>query len=59
MHGAMELGDGERFNLIIWMRSSSVRNKLCPMCNKKPDLIEMPGVDAGFRVKDVDVCSVT
>eukprot|EP00112_Aurelia_sp_Birch-Aquarium-sp1_P008546 Seg1945.3 transcript_id=Seg1945.3/GoldUCD/mRNA.D3Y31 product="2-oxoglutarate and iron-dependent oxygenase domain-containing protein 2" protein_id=Seg1945.3/GoldUCD/D3Y31 len=58
MHGAMEIEDGERFNLIIWMRSSSIRNKLCPMCNEKPNLIEMPGVDAGFRVKGVDVCSM-
>lgn len=56
MHGAIEIEDGERCNLIIWMRSSSVRNERCPMCNLKPDLIEIEGDGAGFTMQSVDVC---
>jgi len=38
MHGAMPLLSGSRTNLIIWFRSSSIRNKECPMCGQTPDL---------------------
>ena len=48
MHGARPLVDGCRYNLIIWMRSSSVRNDLCPMCNEKPDLVQCTGPGDGF-----------
>ena len=48
MHGAHPLVDGCRCNLIIWMRSSSVRNDLCPMCNEKPDLVQCTGPGDGF-----------
>ncbi|XP_065054766.1 2-oxoglutarate and iron-dependent oxygenase domain-containing protein 2-like isoform X2 [Rhopilema esculentum] len=56
MHGAMEIEDGERYNLVIWMRSSSVRNKCCPMCDRKPNLVEVEGEGAGFTVNNVDIC---
>ena len=56
MHGAMKIEDGERYNLVIWMRSSSVRNKCCPMCDRKPDLVKVEGEGAGFTVKNVDIC---
>lgn len=52
MHGAMSLISGERHNLIFWMRSCSVRNKMCPMCNDKPKLY---AVDEGYG--DGFVCS--
>ncbi|KAK2711122.1 2-oxoglutarate and iron-dependent oxygenase domain-containing protein 2-like isoform X2 [Artemia franciscana] len=45
MHGAMPIEYGERYNMIIWARSSSVRNLNCPMCMKKPDL---EPVDVGW-----------
>ena len=38
MHGAMPLAAGRRTNLIIWFRSSGVRNQECPMCGDTPDL---------------------
>ena len=57
MHGAIEIEDGERFNLIIWMRSSSIRNECCSMCNQIPDLIEVEDDGAGFTMQKVDVCS--
>ncbi|TNM90122.1 hypothetical protein fugu_004356 [Takifugu bimaculatus] len=48
MHGALPISSGQRWNLIIWMRASQVRNKLCPMCNKKPVLMEGEGFADGF-----------
>lgn len=48
MHGAMPISEGERYNLIIWMRSSQQRNQLCPMCDEKPDLVESVGYGDGF-----------
>ncbi|KAK1160167.1 hypothetical protein AOXY_G21679 [Acipenser oxyrinchus oxyrinchus] len=47
-HGALPITLGQRWNLIVWMRSSSVRNKLCPMCNKTPQLVEEVGFADGF-----------
>ena len=58
LHGAMPIADGERLNLIIWMRSSSVRNQLCPMCDSKPDLQPESGFADGFTQTQVDVCDV-
>ena len=58
MHGALPISDGERYNLIVWMRSSSVRNDLCPMCDSKPDLEPEVGFADGFTLKQVDVCDV-
>ena len=56
MHGALPISDGERNNLIIWMRSSRVRNALCPMCFEKPTLVETVGPGDGFTQPSVDVC---
>ncbi|KAG8597593.1 hypothetical protein GDO81_002332 [Engystomops pustulosus] len=65
VHGALPITSGERWNLIIWMRASSVRNKLCPMCNKEPQLVETIGDGDGFTVikndngeETVDVCTL-
>lgn len=65
MHGALPITSGERWNLIIWMRASSIRNKLCPMCNKKPQLVETVGEGDGFTMikkedgeETVDVCTL-
>lgn len=57
MHGAMPLESGERQNLIVWMRSSGVRNALCPMCGQPPVLMETEGSGDGFTTKQVDVCT--
>ncbi|XP_074642508.1 2-oxoglutarate and iron-dependent oxygenase domain-containing protein 2-like [Tubulanus polymorphus] len=48
MHGALPITDGERCNLIIWMRSSEIRNQLCPMCDRIPDLQTTSGFGDGF-----------
>ena len=58
MHGAMPITDGVRHNLILWMRSSEVRNRLCPMCDRTPELVETVGFGDGFTKPTVDVCSV-
>ncbi|XP_044296453.1 2-oxoglutarate and iron-dependent oxygenase domain-containing protein 2 isoform X2 [Varanus komodoensis] len=66
MHGALPIASGERWNLIVWMRASSIRNQLCPMCNREPELVDAEGFGDGFtrspedeQTKTVDVCSVT
>lgn len=51
MHGARPITSGYRYNLIIWMRSSSVRNTLCPMCNEAPTLVATRGCGDGFTVR--------
>lgn len=48
MHGALPISSGQRWNLIVWMRASQERNKLCPMCNKRPTLVEGEGFADGF-----------
>jgi len=58
MHGALPLSSGTRHNLIIWMRSSATRNRLCPMCLRKPEFVEVDGNGDGFSVSDVNVCAV-
>ncbi|XP_053862974.1 2-oxoglutarate and iron-dependent oxygenase domain-containing protein 2 [Malaclemys terrapin pileata] len=65
IHGALPVASGERWNLIVWMRSSAVRNQLCPMCNKKPELVDAEGFGDGFTrspegdmPKTVDLCSL-
>ncbi|XP_068100409.1 2-oxoglutarate and iron-dependent oxygenase domain-containing protein 2 isoform X2 [Hyperolius riggenbachi] len=65
MHGALPITSGERWNLIIWMRASSVRNKLCPMCDKQPRLIETAAQGDGFtmpekqdRIETVEICAL-
>ena len=58
MHGALPIQSGERINLIIWMRSSAVRNKLCPMCNTVPRLVpSFGGSGDGFTVTPESVCA--
>ena len=59
MHGALPIRTGERHNLIIWMRSSEVRNKLCPMCNREPRLAPVTsGYGDGFTSgPSVSICS--
>ena len=57
MHGALPIQSGERINLIIiWVRSSAVGNKLCPMCNRVPRLMPSFGeYGDGFTVNPVSV----
>ncbi|XP_005989018.1 2-oxoglutarate and iron-dependent oxygenase domain-containing protein 2 isoform X2 [Latimeria chalumnae] len=65
LHGALPIKSGERWNLIVWMRSSAVRNRLCPMCNMQPHLVEAIGFGDGYtkdtaeEIPDnVDVCTL-
>ncbi|XP_045390896.1 2-oxoglutarate and iron-dependent oxygenase domain-containing protein 2 isoform X2 [Lemur catta] len=62
LHGARPLGTGERWNLVIWLRASAVRNRLCPMCCREPDLVDDEGFGDGFTREEpatVDVCALT
>ncbi|KAM9622068.1 2-oxoglutarate and iron-dependent oxygenase domain-containing protein 2 [Trichechus inunguis] len=62
LHGARPLGTGERWNLVVWLRASAVRNHLCPMCCRKPDLVDDEGFGDGFTREEpttVDVCMLT
>ncbi|KAL9834657.1 2-oxoglutarate and iron-dependent oxygenase domain-containing protein 2 isoform 2-T2 [Geothlypis trichas] len=66
IHGALPIASGERWNLIVWMRSSAVRNRLCPMCRRKPELVEAEGFGDGFteppqeeeQPQTVNVCAL-
>ncbi|XP_071472417.1 2-oxoglutarate and iron-dependent oxygenase domain-containing protein 2 isoform X1 [Marmota flaviventris] len=62
LHGARPLGTGERWNLVVWLRASAVRNRLCPMCCREPDLVDDEGFGDGFTREEpttVDVCALT
>ncbi|ROT77816.1 putative 2-oxoglutarate and iron-dependent oxygenase domain-containing protein 2-like [Penaeus vannamei] len=60
LHGALPISQGTRYNLIIWMRSSRVRNRLCPMCDQEPSLVPVKnGFGDGFTAKTVNVCSTS
>jgi len=48
MHGTLPLLSGSRYNLLTWLRSSSIRNELCPMCNSQPVLVEAVRMGDGF-----------
>ncbi|XP_018617951.1 2-oxoglutarate and iron-dependent oxygenase domain-containing protein 2 isoform X2 [Scleropages formosus] len=48
MHGALRISSGQRWNLIMWMRASQERNKLCPMCGQRPRLVHAEGFADGF-----------
>ncbi|KAG7480802.1 hypothetical protein MATL_G00060300 [Megalops atlanticus] len=48
MHGALRISSGQRWNLIVWMRASRERNRLCPMCSKTPRLVAGEGFADGF-----------
>ncbi|XP_004690867.1 PREDICTED: 2-oxoglutarate and iron-dependent oxygenase domain-containing protein 2 isoform X5 [Condylura cristata] len=62
LHGARTLSTGERWNLVVWLRASAVRNHLCPMCCQKPELVDDEGTGDGFTREEpamVDVCALT
>uniref|UniRef100_A0A8C5KTY0 2-oxoglutarate and iron-dependent oxygenase domain containing 2 n=2 Tax=Jaculus jaculus TaxID=51337 RepID=A0A8C5KTY0_JACJA len=62
LHGARPLVTGERWNLVVWLRASAVRNHLCPMCCREPDLVDDEGFSDGFTREEptmVDVCALT
>ncbi|KAM7050419.1 2-oxoglutarate and iron-dependent oxygenase domain-containing protein 2 isoform 2-T2 [Molossus nigricans] len=62
LHGARPLVTGERWNLVVWLRASAVRNRLCPMCCRKPDLVDDEGFGDGFTREEpttVDLCALT
>ncbi|XP_043228300.1 2-oxoglutarate and iron-dependent oxygenase domain-containing protein 2-like [Amphibalanus amphitrite] len=60
LHGAMPIEDGERYNLIMWLRSSEVRNQRCPMCRRRPNILPVTfGTGDGFVQFTEDVCAAT
>ena len=42
IHQALPITTGERWNLVVWTRSSSARKELCPMCRAPPSLMAAP-----------------
>lgn len=51
LHRALPLTSGRRQNLIIWCRSSKVRNRRCPMCFEAPRVVRTNRFgDEGFTV---------
>ena len=42
IHQALPITSGERWNLIIWARSSEARANCCPMCSSSPNLNPAP-----------------
>mmetsp|Transcript_111810 Transcript_111810/g.316573 ORF Transcript_111810/g.316573 Transcript_111810/m.316573 type:complete len:379 (+) Transcript_111810:57-1193(+) len=49
LHMALPVTSGRRHNLILWCRSSGVRNDMCPMCFGRPAVVETNGYfDEGF-----------
>ena len=59
LHGALPIEAGERYNLIVWLRSSAVRNQQCPMCDEKPELVPATGFGDGFTQDTVEVCGLS
>ncbi|NWR47711.1 OGFD2 protein, partial [Regulus satrapa] len=65
-HGALPLASGRRWNLVLWMRASAVRNQRCPMCGAKPRLVPARGFGDGFTEEEeqeqppssVDLCAL-
>jgi len=51
-HGALPIEEGDRHNLILWFRSSQMRNQLCLMCGEKPKLVPVEGGGDGFTMGD-------
>ncbi|CAE7361269.1 OGFOD2 [Symbiodinium natans] len=39
LHKAQPITQGRRHNLIMWCRSSGIRNDLCPMCFQEPRVL--------------------
>lgn len=48
-HGALSIYEGTRINMVVWMRSSEIRNKLCPMCEQVPRLVPSDTFGDGFK----------
>jgi hypothetical protein len=52
LHGALALTGGARTNLLLFMRSSSVRGRRCPVCREQPQLEAAgEGQGDGFRLE--------
>jgi hypothetical protein len=50
-HEACPISSGWRLNLIMWLRSSGVRNQKCPMCGRPPILVQVGSLAGeGFTV---------
>ncbi|XP_077532335.1 2-oxoglutarate and iron-dependent oxygenase domain-containing protein 2-like isoform X2 [Haemaphysalis longicornis] len=48
MHGSLNVTSGERVNLVLWLRSSELRNRRCPLCAQPPSLVAADGYGDGF-----------
>ncbi len=54
VHAVLPLVAGRRVNVVLWMRSSAVRNRRCPMCRNRPHVEAVPhGSGDGFTVAEV------
>ncbi|KAI5091301.1 2-oxoglutarate and iron-dependent oxygenase domain-containing protein 2 [Silurus meridionalis] len=59
MHGALPISSGCRWNLVLWLRASRQRNRLCPMCNRAPRLLPSDGYGDGFTEEPSGPCALT
>lgn len=59
MHGALPISSGCRWNLVLWMRASRQRNRLCPMCSGTPRLQPCEDYGDGFTDEDNWTCTLT
>ncbi|CAJ1356021.1 unnamed protein product [Effrenium voratum] len=63
LHRATPISQGRRHNLILWCRSSGIRNDLCPMCFRQPSVVPtntfhhegftVPPCETGDLVRDM------
>ncbi|KAH6933829.1 hypothetical protein HPB50_018455 [Hyalomma asiaticum] len=52
MSGALSTLCGERVNLVVWLRSSDMRNRRCPLCDRAPALLAVgEGYGDGFTAR--------
>ena len=61
IHEALPITSGERWNLIIWTRSSRIRQSKCPMCQSKPQLLAAPSgtFGDGFLLQEQEISSAS
>ena len=48
IHQALPITSGERWNLIIWARSSEAHANCCPICSSSPNLYLLEHLGTAF-----------
>ncbi|XP_065280249.1 2-oxoglutarate and iron-dependent oxygenase domain-containing protein 2-like [Dermacentor albipictus] len=59
LSGSVPALSGERVNLVVWLRSSELRNRRCPLCDCAPTLVAVgEGYGDGFTARSASQESV-